>query len=306
MKKNNLLANLMLLAAAIIWGCAFVAQSEGMEVMGPFTYYAARCFLGAVVLLPVIFASDAAKRKIGVYKKPTKVINKRLMISGLCCGGVMFVAAMFQQIGMAMGTGSGKAGFITAMYMLIVPIIGIFMKKKVRPVIWGCLVVAAFGLYLLCITDGFNFEISDLVVFGCAIAFAAHIVVIDIFSDVDGIKLSCIQLAIAGVLATVFMFILEEPTWQQIKDGWLSIAYAGIMSSGVAFTFQVLAQKKTNPTMASLLMSLESVFAVLGGIVIQGVVPTVRENIGCVIMFAAIVVAQIDFPKREKRVSKVS
>ena len=303
MKKNNLLANLMLLAAAIIWGCAFVAQSEGMEIMGPFTYYAARCYLGAVVLLPVIFASDWAKKKIGAYKEPTVASNKRTIIAGVSCGCVMFVAAMFQQIGMAMGTGSGKAGFITAMYMLIVPIISLFMKKRVRPVVWGCLMVAAFGLYLLCITDGFNFRTSDLVVFGCAIAFAFHIVVIDVFSDVDGIKLSCIQLAVAAVLATVFMFILEDPTWQQIKDGWLSIAYAGVMSSGVAFTFQVLAQKKTNPTMASLLMSLESVFAVLGGIVFQGDVPSLREAIGCVIMFAAIVVAQIDFPKKEKRVA---
>lgn len=303
MKKNNLLANLMLLAAAIIWGCAFVAQSEGMEVMGPFTYYAVRCYLGAVVLLPVIFASTVAKKKIGAYKEPTSASKKRTLIAGASCGGVMFVAAMFQQIGMAMGTGSGKAGFITAMYMLIVPIIGLFMKKKVRPVIWGCLVVAAYGLYLLCITDGFNFETSDLVVFGCAISFAFHIVVIDIFSDVDGIKLSCIQLVVAAVLATVFMFILEEPTLQQIKDGWLSIVYAGVMSSGVAFTFQVLAQQKTNPTMASLLMSLESVFAVLGGIVFQGDVPSLREAIGCIIMFAAIVVAQIDFPKKEKRVA---
>lgn len=293
----------MLLAAAIIWGCAFVAQSEGMEIMGPFTYYAARCYLGAVVLLPVIFASDWAKKRIGKYEKPTKASNKRTFIAGLCCGGVMFVAAMFQQIGMAMGTGSGKAGFITAMYMLIVPVIGLFMKKRVRPIVWCCLMVAAFGLYLLCITDGFNFEACDLVVFGCAIAFAFHIVVIDIFSDVDGIKLSCIQLTVAAVLSTVFMFIIEEPTWQQIADGWLSIAYAGVMSSGVAFTFQVLAQKKTNPTMASLLMSLESVFAVLGGIVFQGDVPSAREAIGCLIMFAAIVVAQIDFPKKEKRVA---
>ncbi len=291
----------MLLAAAIIWGCAFVAQSEGMEVMGPFTYYSARCYLGAVVLIPVIFASDWAKRKIGKYEKPTKESPKRNLKAGICCGCVMFVAAMFQQIGMAMGTGSGKAGFITAMYMLIVPIIGLFMKKRVRPVIWVCLIVAAFGLYLLCITDGINFQTSDLVVFGCAIAFAFHIVVIDIFSDVDGIKLSCIQLATAAVLATVFMFIIEEPSWQQIKDGWLSIAYAGIMSSGIAFTLQVLAQKKTNPTMASLLMSLESVFAVLGGIVFQGDVPSAREAVGCVIMFAAIVVAQLDFPKKEKR-----
>jgi len=303
MKKNNLLANLMLLAAAIIWGCAFVAQSEGMEIMGPFTYYAVRCYLGAVVLVPVILASDWAKKRIGAYKEPTKASKKRTLIAGLSCGAVMFVAAMFQQIGMAMGTGSGKAGFITAMYMLIVPIIGLFMKKRVRPIIWACLMVAAFGLYLLCITDGFDFEVCDLVVFGCAIAFAFHIVVIDIFSDVDGIRLSCIQLLVAAVLATVFMFAIEEPTLQQIKDGWLSIAYAGVMSSGVAFTFQVLAQKKTNPTMASLLMSLESVFAVLGGIAFQGDVPSLREAVGCLIMFAAIVVAQIDFPKKEKRVA---
>ncbi len=271
--------------------------------MGPFTYYAVRCYLGAVVLLPVIYVSDQAKKRIGKYTPPTKQSKKRTYIAGACCGGVMFVAAMFQQIGMAMGTGSGKAGFITAMYMLIVPIIGLFMKKRVRPIIWVCLMVAAFGLYLLCITDGLSFELSDLVVFGCAICFAFHIVVIDIFSDVDGLRLSCIQLVVAAVLATVFMFILEAPTWQQISDGWLSIAYAGVMSSGVAFTFQVLAQKKTNPTMASLLMSLESVFAVLGGIVFQGDVPSVREATGCIVMFAAIVVAQLDFPKKEKRVA---
>ena len=300
MNKNSFIGNLMLLAAAIIWGCAFVAQSEGMTHMGPFTYYAARCFLGAVVLIPVIIMSDKAKKKIGVYKKYTPEMKKRLLCGGLCCGGVMFVAAMFQQIGMAMGTGSGKAGFITAMYMLIVPIIGIFMKKRVRPIVWACLVVAAFGLYLLCITDGFSFEVSDVVVFGCAVCFAVHIVVIDIFSDTDGIRLSCLQMAVAGVLAFIFMFILEEPTWQQIADGWLPIVYAGVMSSGVGFTFQVLAQQRTNPTMASLLMSLESVFAVLGGIVLQGDVPSGRETLGCVIMFAAIVVAQIELPKRKK------
>lgn len=299
MKRNTLIGNIMLLVAALVWGTTFVAQSEAMDQMGPFTYSTARCILGAIALLPVILASDFAKKKIGIYKKPTRESNKKLIVGGLCCGLVMFVAAAFQQVGMAMGTGSGKAGFITAMYMLIVPIIGLFMKKKVRPIIWGCIAVATVGLYLLCITGDFNFQNCDLVVFACAIAFAGHIVVIEIFSPyVDGIRLSCFQLIVNAVLSAIFMIIFEEPTWQQILNGWFSIAYAGIMSSGLGYTLQILGQQRTNPTMASLLMSLESVFAVLGGIVVLREIPTGRETLGCILMFAAIIVAQL--PEKEK------
>ena len=291
----------MLLIAALIWGTTFVAQSEAMDQMGPFTYQAARSILGAIVLLPVIAVSDFAKKKVGTYVRPTKKSNKTLLIASFVCGTVYVVAAAFQQVGMAMGTESGKAGFITAMYMLIVPIIGLFMKKRVSPVIWGCIAVATVGLYLLCITGDFGLRASDAVVFGCAVSFALHIVVIDYFSPyVDGIRLSCLQFAIAAVYSLVLMFIFEEPTWQQIQSGWISIAYAGVLSSGIGFTLQILAQQRTNPTIASLLMSLESVFAVLGGIVLLGEVPTSREALGCTLMFAAIIVAQIPFPKKEK------
>lgn len=299
MKKDNIIGNFMLILAALIWGTTFVAQSEAMDRMGPFTYQTARSFLGAIVLLPVVFASDFAKKKLNIYKKPTKEDNRQLLLAGLACGSVYVIAAAFQQVGMALGTGSGKAGFITAMYMFVVPVIGLFMKKKVRPLVWGCIAVACIGLYLLCISGDFSFMISDLVVFGCAIGFAVHIVVIDSFSYVDGIKLSCLQFAIAGVYSAILMFIFEEPTWKQISDGWVSIAYAGILSSGIGFTLQILGQQRTNPAMASLLMSLESVFAVLGGIILLGEVPTARETIGCIIMFAAIVVAQIPFPERK-------
>ncbi len=291
----------MLLLAALIWGTTFVAQSEAMDQMGPFTYQAARSILGAVVLLPVIAVSDFAKKKVGTYKKPTKGSNKKLLIAALACGSVYVVAAAFQQVGMAMGTESGKAGFITSMYMLIVPIIGIFLKKKVSPVIWPCIAIATVGLYLLCITGDFSLRASDAVVFGCAVAFAVHIIVIDRFSPyVDGIRLSCLQFAVAAVFIVILMFIFEEPTWQQIRDGWFSIVYAGVLSSGIAFTLQILAQQRTNPTIASMLMSLESVFAVLGGIVLLGEVPSVRETIGCVLMFTAIIIAQIPFPEKKK------
>ena len=303
MKKNELLGIIMLLLAAIIWGTTFVAQSEAMDEMGPFTYSTARCILGSVVLLPVIFVSDMAKKKIGIYKKPTAADKKKLLTAGVICGCVMFIAAAFQQVGMAMGTGSGKAGFITAMYMLLVPIIGLFMKKKVRPIIWPCLIVATVGLYLLCITGDFSFQTSDIVVFACAIAFAAHIIVIEVFSPyVDGIRLSCIQLVINAILSAVFMLIFEEPTWAQLQSGWFAIAYAGILSSGVAYTLQILAQQRTNPTVASMLMSLESVFAVLGGAVVLGEIPTSRETIGCIMMFAAIIVAQLPTKAKKSRV----
>lgn len=302
MKRDQLVGNIMLLIAALIWGTTFVAQSEAMDRMGPFTYQAARSILGALVLIPVIAVSDFAKKKIGTYIKPTKESNKKLLIASLTCGTVYIIAAAFQQVGMAMGTESGKAGFITAMYMLIVPIIGLFMKKKVRPVTWICIAVATFGLYLLCITGDFGLRASDAVVFGCAVSFALHIVVIDYFSPyVDGIRLSCLQFAVAAVYSVILMFIFEEPTWQQIQSGWFSIMYAGVLSSGIGFTLQILAQQRTNPTIASMLMSLESVFAVLGGIVLLGEIPTAREAIGCTLMFAAIIVAQIPFPKKKNK-----
>ncbi len=303
MKKNELLGIIMLLIAAVIWGTTFVAQSEAMDDMGPFTYSTARCILGAVVLVPVILVSDAAKKKIGIYKSPSAEYKKKTLIAGCVCGIVLFIAAAFQQVGMAMGTGSGKAGFITAMYMLIVPIIGLFMKKKVRAIIWPCLLVATVGLYLLCITGDFSFRTSDIVVFGGAISFAVHIMVIEVYSPyVDGIRLSCLQLVINAILSAVFMVIFEEPTWAQLQNGWFAIVYAGVLSSGVAYTLQILAQQRTNPTIASMLMSLESVFAVLGGAVILGEIPTAREAIGCIMMFAAIIVAQLPTKAKKSRV----
>ena len=297
--KNKILGPVMLLITAIIWGCAFVAQSEAMDHMEPFTFQTARSVLGGVVLLPVIAASDAIKKKTRIYKRPTKREKRRTLLYGSLCGIVLFAATMFQQFGMSLGTSSGKAGFITALYILLVPVVGLFFKKKVRPVLWGCIALALAGLYLLCIKDGFTFALSDVLVLCCAVVFTGHIIIVDRFAPgLDGVRLSCVQFFAGAVVSAVFMFIFEKPALSQLASGWISVAYAGIMSSGVAYTLQILGQQRTDPTVASMLMSFESVFAVLGGIVIQHQMPTSKEWIGCALMFVAIIAAQL--PERKK------
>lgn len=292
MDKNQKKGSLYLLITAVIWGCAFVAQSAGMEFVGPFTYQASRIFLGALALFITIKISDAKKKKNNTYKKMTTSELKMLIKSGVICGIALFTASSLQQCGIIYTT-VGKAGFITALYILFVPIIGIFLKKRMSFKKWICVAVAVVGLFFLCMTDSFSLSKGDTLVLFCSLAYAAHILLVDKFAPhVDGIKLSFVQFLTAGIISFIFMLILETPKLSDISSAWLSIAYSGILSCGVAYTLQIIGQKHTPPAIASLLMSLESVFAVIAGIILLSQIPTPREILGCALMFSAIIAAQ--------------
>ena len=287
---KQLRANLLLLLTAMIWGAAFVAQSVSMDYVGPFTFLCTRSILGGVVLLPVI----AVMRK--QEKSAEKSENRRILfLGGICCGIMLFIGSALQQVGIQYTT-AGKAGFITAMYMVLVPICGLFFGKRPGGRTWAAVVVALVGMYLLCLYGSGiqNLGKGDLLEILCALGFTAHILVIDHFSPkVDGVKMSCIQFFVCGILAGIFMLILETPSWENIRAAAMPILYAGILSSGVGYTLQIVAQKDTQPTVASLLMSLESVFAALGGWLILHQTLAPRELLGCALMFAAIILAQL-------------
>ncbi len=297
MKKGEMKGNILLIITALIWGSAFVAQSVGMEHIGAFTFQGVRSLIGSLVLLPVILVIDAMKKRKGEYVKPSGESRKKQWKAGIVCGLIMTLAANLQQTGMLYTT-AGKAGFITALYIVVVPILGIFMGKKSSLRMWLCVAMALVGLYLLSMTGGFRLSLGDTLVLLCSVAFALHIIAVDHYVEaVDGVRLSCIQFLVCGVISSILMFIFEKPDIQSIMNAAVPILYAGVMSCGVAYTFQIVGQKYTRPTMASLLMSLESVFAVLTGMVILKEIPTVREAIGCVIMFAAIIITQL--PERK-------
>ena len=299
MNRNELKGNLILLLTALIWGCAFVAQSVGMEYVGPFTFQSVRSLMGAAVLVPVFLFIDHTKKKNGTYSAPTKQQKNTQIIAGIICGIIMTIAGNLQQVGLQYTT-AGKAGFITAIYILIVPILGIFMKKKVSAKLWGCVALALIGLYLLSVTEGFSaINIGDVYVLLCAVAFAFHILAVDHFVDqVDGVRLSSMQFLVCGILSGIFMLIYETPSIENILAAGVPILYAGVMSCGLAYTLQIVGQKYTNPTMASMIMSLESVFAVLGGMVMLLEIPTTREFMGCALMFIAILIPQL--PEKKK------
>ncbi len=292
--KKNWKSPLLLLLAATIWGVAFVAQSVGMDYVKPFTFNGVRNLLGAVVLLPVIYFFN--KKKSPEVK--AKENPKTLWLGGLLCGLCLCAASSLQQIGLQYTT-AGKAGFLTAMYIIIVPVIGLFLKKKCSPFVGISIVLATIGLYLLSIKDGFKIGTGDIYVILCAVVFSLHILIIDHFSPkCDGVKLSCIQFLVCGVICSVIALAVEKPEIAQILAAWMPIAYAGVLSSGVAYTLQIIGQKNMNPMVASLIMSLESVISVLAGWVLLHQALSARELIGCVIMFAAIVLAQL--PAKEK------
>ena len=283
--KNNIL----LVLTALIWGCAFVAQSAGMDYVGPFTFNMARFLIGAIVLLPVIWFMDC-QRKTGAEKGAGQ---KTLIIGGICCGIALAVASTLQQWGILFTT-VGKAGFITAMYIVIVPLLGIFIGKKVRPLIIGCVAIAVVGFYFLCMTESLRLGLGDFLVLLCAIAFSIHILVIDHFSPkVDGVKMSAIQFLTAAIISAVPTLLWEQPVFTEILQAWQPVLYAGVMSCGVAYTLQIIAQKNADPTVASLLLSLESVFSVLAGWVLLGQGLSLKELFGCVLIFCAIILAQL-------------
>lgn len=294
MKDIKIRNTILLILTAAIWGSAFVAQSVGMQYVGPFTFTCTRSFIGGIFLIPCIMILE----KLGLSKKEeTSKDKKSLLMGGVCCGTALFVASNLQQIGMLYTT-PGKAGFITALYIVIVPIMGIFLKKKCTPMVWLGVFLAVIGFYRLSINDGFSLSYGDGLILACAVVFSVHILVIDHFSRfVDGVKMSCIQFLVCGVLSLVCMLIFEEPSITAICTAWAPILYAGVLSSGVAYTLQIVGQKGYNPTIAALLLSLESVFSVLAGWIVLHQSLSGRELSGCVMIFAAVIFAQLPSKK---------
>lgn len=295
MKKVQFRNSLLLLLTATIWGVAFVAQSAGMEYVEPFTFTCVRNIIGGIVLIPFVLLF----RKIQKRKGP--IVTKAELIGGICCGLALCIATSFQQIGI-LHTTVGKAGFITALYVVIVPILRLFMKKKVSFLIWICVLLSVIGLYLLCMTEGdFTLGYGDLLILICAVVFSVHILIIDYFSPKgDGVVISCIQFLTCGVLAGMVMLFTEQPTISAIVDAKWPILYAGVLSCGVAYTLQVVGQKNMNPVIASMILCLESVIAVLAGWLILHETLSTRELIGCGLMFVAIILAQMPTPVRKK------
>lgn len=300
--NQNVRKSCLLVLTALIWGIAFVAQTTGGDTVGAFSFNCIRSLIGGIVLIPVIHVLDTKTDK----KPKTAAEKKTLLTGGIACGCVMFIASSFQQLGISLGTEAGKAGFLTACYILLVPILGLFLKKKCGWNIWIGVVLTLAGLYLLCMngTTGFSLRFSDGLVIICAVCFSLHILLVDHFSPlVDGVRLSSIQFIVSGLIGLIPTFFMDMHhslsgfyAWLpalQSWNAWIPILYAGVMSCGVGYTLQIIGQNGLNPTIASLLMSLESVFSVLAGWIIIGQKLTPREILGCVIIFVAIVLAQI-------------
>ncbi len=283
--------NLFPILAAMIWGSAFVAQSVGAEYFPPFAFNAVRSCIATVALL-VVVVLFAKVRKEPIL--PSKEQRKTLLIGGLCCGGVLTCASALQQAGLG-ETDPGKAGFITALYIVLVPIASLFFKKRAPLTVWGAVILAAAGLYFLCIdpTQAFQIQSGDLLLIGCAGCFTAHIMVVDHFTQkVDGVRLSMMQFFFVALFSGILMLFFEQPDWSLLPHCTVPLLYTGVLSSGVAYTLQILAQKDANPSVVSLLMSLESVFAVLAGLLF-GDRMSGWEWLGCGLMLIAVFIAQL-------------
>lgn len=297
-KGRRLLGNLLLTLTALIWGTAFVAQRVGMDSIEPMTFSAARMWLAAVAVGAVsIFTGK--KGESGANGRAD--LRKDTLLGGVCCGAFLASASIFQQMGLVTTT-AGKAGFITAMYMLLVPIIGFLLfHRRNSWLVWLAVLAGVAGMYLLCMTEGFALTRGDAFECVCAFLFAGHILCCDRFAPrADPIRMSAIQFAVAAVISTVAAFIAEQPSWEKVFSAAIPILYCGLMSGGVGYTLQIIAQRWTDPTVASLLMSLEAVFAALTGALLLGERMTARELAGCAVMFAAIILVQI--PVKPKRV----
>ena len=301
MKPSSLKYSLLLLLTALIWGVAFVSQKAGMDYVGPFTYNGVRSLLGGAVLLPVIPFLDRLRARGGDFRRGSR---RDVLLGGALCGVVLFAGSSLQQLGIALqdpATNVGKAGFITALYTVIVPVLGLFLRKRSPLSVWIGVGVAVPGFFLLSLMDGvlagtgLGLGLSDLLLLLCAVAFSVHILVIDRFSPLaDGVRMSCIQFFVCGALCLPFMLLLERPAVSDILACWLPIGYAGVMSCGVAYTLQVVAQKGVHPAVASLLLSLESVFSVLAGYALMPGSSLSRwELIGCALVFAAVLLVEL-------------
>lgn len=286
--KKRLRGSLCLLGATVIWGSAFIAQSVGMDHIGPFTFQAVRCGLAVPFLMLAIFLFDKDKTGyIRQWKDPD------LWKAGLICGTALFVAAGLQQVGLVY-TSAGKAGFITAMYIVLVPILGLLLKKRPSPAAWISVAVATAGLYLLSCVGVTEINIGDLCLIVCAFFYAIQITLIDRYAcQVDSLRLNCIQCLVTSLLSAVVMFLIETPDMKNILSCWLPLGYAGILSMGVAYSLQIIGQKNLEPTPASLIMSLESVFAALFGWLLLHETMTRPEFTGCILVFAAVILSQL-------------
>lgn len=322
MKVNKTRNSILLIITALIWGTAFVAQSKGGKAVGPYTFNCIRSLIGGMVLLPVIFILDKMKVNMADKSKfkdtsklqdKNKSLDRRTLITGgVLCGIMLFLASTMQQLGMYYGTTAGKAGFLTACYILIVPVLGMFFKKKCGVNIWVGVAITLAGLYLLCMKGSFNLKFCDGLVMIGAFLFAIHIMVIDHFSPLtDGVRMSCIQFIVCGILGIIPMFIIDMGysmkginEWIPLMnsmEAWGTILYGGVLSCGVGYTLQIIGQKGLNPTIASLLMSLESVFSVIAGCLILGERMSGKEITGCILIFLAIIMAQIPVKNNNRK-----
>ena len=293
--SKRLKGTLILMITAIVWGISFVSQSVGMRTIDPNTFCGIRTLIGALSLVPVILVLDKSKKKKGIK---TNYDKKTLLLGGIVCGIILCISSTIQTYGLKYTT-AGKAGFITTMYMVLVPIYGLFLGRKIRPVTVISILTAVVGMYFLCIKEDFTLGKGDFLVLICAFAFALHIMAVDYFSPkVEGVKLSFLQFWVCGTINTVLMFIFEEPVMADILKCTIPILYAGVMSCGVAYTLQIIGQKYAEPSVASIVMSLESVFAGLAGWILIGQAMSPREIFGCVLMFAAITIVQL--PEKKK------
>ena len=307
--QKKLRANLMLLVAALIWGSTFVAQTTASDTIEPFTFLFSRSFIGFLFLIPIIaiFNFQSNKKLMEGEQARTLKPSKLTMLAGGLCGVALTIASYCQQKGISLMTdnASGKAGFITALYIVFTPIFGVLLKRRIPKIIAVCVPIATLGFYLLCIKTGFQIEFGDILTLISAFFFTFHILIIDYFMEkgANPIKTSCIQFLVVGILSLILAFIFEKPNFSIIWNAKFEIMYAGFLSSGIAYTLQIMAQKDADPTSATLIMSLESVFAVLSGWLVLGEALSGRELIGCLFVFIAVILAQIQLPLPKKKKS---
>ena len=293
MNRKSLRGSLLLLLGSVIWGAAFVAQRVGMDHMGPFTFNGIRMLLAWLVMIPVTFLFERKNKKSPAYQVPDP---KEQRLSGVICGALLFIASSLQQMGLV-STSAGKAGFITALYVVLVPVAAWFLfRKNPGKVIWLGVLIAVGALWLLCMPadGGFVLQSGDLLVLGCAVCFTFQILCVDHYAArVSGVKLARDEFLVTGGLSMLIAVATEPISWEGVREALIPILYAGIMSGAVGYTLQVLGQRDTDPTVASLLMCMEAVFAVLTGVLLIGEKMTVRETVGCVLMFCAVILAQL-------------
>ena len=301
--NKQMRANLLLILTAMIWGVAFVAQDVAAEAVPPMYFNGLRMSLAALAILPTVWLMDRRAQTHSaeglVWKHMTPAQKKELLIGGACCGVLLTLGSTSQQIGLSMGAGPGKAGFVTAMYIVLVPLAGIFWHKRIGVLVWIAVALSAAGLYLLCMQGSFHLALSDAMLLLCAVAYTGHILVVDHFSrHTDCVKMSFVQFAVTAVLCLIGGILFETVSLSAVLSCAVPIAYAGILSAGMGYTLQILAQRDAEPAIASLLMSMESVFAVLAGWIILGDALSLRELLGCVLMMGAIVLAQL--PQKQR------